>query len=67
MKKNTVQYSSLFEPSVIIAAIFIGMYSEGQVILSLKWLSLSLLWGFALWYLRKLDVFYSIIKDKVFY
>ena len=66
MKKNTAQYSSLFEPIVIISAIFIGMYSEGQVILTLKWLSLSLLWGFALWYLRKPDIFYSIIKDKVF-
>lgn len=66
MKKNAAQYSSLFEPIVIISAIFIAMYSEGQVILTLKWLSLSLFWGVALWYLRKPEVFYSIIKDKVF-
>ena len=66
MKKIITQYGSLFEPLVIISMLLIAMFSEGQVILILKWLSLSLLWGIALWYLRKPEAFYSIIKDKVF-
>ncbi len=66
MKKITTQYGSFFEALIVISALLIAMYAEGQNILILKWFSLSLLWGIALWYLKNPSIYNSILKDKVF-
>lgn len=66
MKKITTQYGSFFEVLIIISALLIAMYAEGQNILILKWFPLSLLWGISLWSLRNPYIYNSILKDKVF-
>ncbi len=66
MNKIIDHYGSLLSSLLVIMALIIALFSETLSSLLLKWLSLCLLWGTALFYLTKTTSFYSIIKDKAF-
>ncbi len=66
MKKIFDQYSDFLQSFIIISALMLAMVSGDGAHTLMKWGSLSLLWGLALWVLRKPSNAYAIIKDKAF-
>ncbi len=66
MKKIFDQYSDFLQSFIIIAALMLAMVSGDGTHTLMQWGSLSLLWGLALWFLRKPSNAYAIIKDKAF-
>jgi len=66
MKKILDQYSDFLQSFIIITALMLAMVSGDGAHLMLQWGALSLLWGLALWFLRKPSNAYAIFKDKAF-
>jgi len=66
MKKILDQYSDFLQSFIIIVALMLAMVSGDGAHLMLQWGALSLLWGLALWFLRKPSNAYAIFKDKAF-
>ncbi len=66
MKKIISQYNAQLISITMVITLIIAMISDGTNSLLYKWISLSVLWGIALLYLKKPANYYSILKDKVF-
>lgn len=66
MKITLHHVGNFLQPIIIIATLMLAMVSSDGTHTLLQWGALSLLWGVALWLLRKPHNSYAIMKDKVF-
>ena len=66
MKKIISQYNAQLNSAIVITILIVAMISDGNNSLLFKWITLGLLWGIALNYLKNPKTYYSISKDKVF-